>query len=162
MKKTTGYISKKQFRENYGISAKKAKQMLPYIKGARQCSLCHNWEIPTDAKPIYIPNKSFYRKDFKKYAYVMDAISLGFQIHPELSNISNDVCKTIVEELIKSEAIVLINGRNSNSLNYYDYIPSAAYISWKDECIKRKNQMILEILKTIQSITKITSTINTI
>ena len=142
----------KKFANEHHLSQSKIKKMAPYIEGAKQCEFCKRWNLPDDARPIYIPDNRCYKNGYKEYCYVIDAISLNFHIHPILSKLPEDRCHTIVRELKTCGTITLIEGRQENSLNPQDYILSTSYLAWKEQKASEKTKLVIDMLKTVQSI----------
>lgn len=142
-------MTEKQFRQNWQISEAKLLKMAPFIEGARYCPNCGKWEFPENAKAIYIPDKREYRNDaaVKKYAYVLDAICREMELNDQISNIENAVVKTIVRELKKEGWIVLIEGKDDESLYHLDYILSIKLIKWKEVRAAQKRELILQLLR---------------
>ena len=144
------FISEKEFALKHNISRKKVIQMRQHIKGAKECCNCHHWEIPENSKPFFIPNKSYYIKDTKEYCYVMDAIASNMILATPFVDIPKDRCETIVRELKRKGYIVLINGRDDESLLYEDYMIAPGN-NWGSKRVSERNALIIEILKTIQA-----------
>ena len=136
----------KAFACNNKISASKAKAMAPYIDGASQCPCCKKWIVPHDARPIYIPDKRKYSVCARPYCYVLDAIALGMELKSDVSNINGDIVKTVVRELRKNGLIVIIDGREKNSLYHLDYMISLEYANWQERKNEEKSKLICEII----------------
>ena len=146
----------KMFREKWNLSIAKAKKMLPYIDGAEQCPMCKGWDIPENAILIYIPDKRTYSQATKKYCYVMDAIGSTMLLNDNLSMISANEIPQYVRELKQNNLIMVADGRPEDSNDYRDYIPTLKGAEWMDAASKRKNEIITEMLKTIQELAKAT------
>ncbi len=135
-------MTTREFANKKGLSHSKVKKMVPYLVGAIKCPKCKCWIIPDNAKPIYIPDKRKYSKLTKNYCYLVDAIALEMDLHPEISCISPETCETIVRELRKKELIVLKVGKNSESLYHLDYMISLELLNWNDRESKEKSKLI--------------------
>ena len=147
------------FAKKHNISAKKARAMAPYIPMARQCSYCRKWDIPEDAKPIYIAHKQKYGVA-KKYGCVLDAIAFDMQIHENFSRVTLVECQTIVPQLRDKGLIVLKHGCPASSVNYTDYMISFSLAEeWRNKDLQHKTELVIETLKTIQELAKLGTTI---
>jgi len=135
-------MTTRDFANRKGISHSKVKKMAPYLVGAVKCPKCKCWIIPDNAKPIYIPDKRKYSKLAKNYCYLIDAIALEMDLHPEISCISPETCATIVRELREKELISLKVDKNSESLYHLDYIISLKLLNWNDKKSKEKSELI--------------------
>ena len=141
-------MTTKAFAQLKGISLDKAKAMAPYIKGATQCPNCKVWNIPKNAKPIYIPDGRRYSRHARPYCYVLDAIELDMEINFTISCIDEDIYKTVIRELYKNECIVRKENSNVNSLYHLDYMVSLKTVDWQNKKSEEKTKLIYE---TIQS-----------
>lgn len=135
-------MTTREFANRKGISHSKVKKMAPYLVGAVKCPKCKCWIIPDNAKPIYIPDKRKYSKLAKNYCYLIDAIALEMDLHPEISCISPETCATIVRELRKKELITLKVGKNIESLYHLDYVISLKLLTWNYKESKEKSELI--------------------
>ena len=142
----------KQYAKKHELSLQKVKSMLPKLEGIIKCENCGKFTIPADAIPIYIPDKNKYRQDARKFCYVMDAISNKMRFDQELSSISQEECQRCLKILREADFIVLDASSSCDISNPLSYTLSIKGFNWKQSQTKDKNQMILEILKTIQSV----------
>lgn len=144
-----------EYAKKWNITKDRAKLMAPYI-GGYKCPCCNQWNIPDDAQAIYIPDKRKYKKECKKYCYLIDAITQNMKLDEDLSSITNIECRTIVRELRSKNAIVLKDGCNQDSLDYCDYMVSADYLNWKQTKDSEKSELILStIIKCAEAATAI-------
>jgi len=149
----------KKFREKWNLSTEKVKRMLPYIDGAVQCPNCKRWDIPENAVAIYIPDKNKYKEHTKKYCYIMDAIGSKMLLNENLSMISADEIPQYVMELTRNDLIMIASNRPNNSNDYRDYVLTLKGAEWIAAITKRKSEIIIEMLKTIQELAKTTQCI---
>ncbi len=140
-----------EFAKKWNVSKQKAEQMCPHIEGARQCPLCHKWEIPNNAIAIYIPHKRHYKEKFRRHCYVLDAISFGMLLVEELSLISESDCQAIIMQLKNAKLIALKPNCDKDSLSYKDYILQIPD-DWDAKNSGAKVQVITEALKTVQTL----------
>ena len=141
-------MTTKEFAKNKNISERKAKIMAPYIDGAVQCPLCKKWQIPGDATPIYIPNKTYYAEKSKMFCYILDAISLEHIIHPELSCVPEDRFLQLIDLLADGNYITRIN-RNDNRFDCRNYQLTINGAGWLDMKSKEKNEFALNIISIL-------------
>ena len=141
----------KAFAEQKKIPFSKAKQMAPYLAGAAQCPYCKKWEISEIAKPIYIPNKSFYKLRCKKLCYVLDAISLGHIIHPDLSMVGGEEFQKLIQELLKAHYIRETR-KNGNAYDCENYSITIEGYNWFEATTEQKNSMATEIISALLKI----------
>lgn len=134
----------------WGLKETEIRKMCQYIEGAHQRRKHGAWEIPDQAKPIYIPDKRKYKyqKKYKGYIYIMDAITGKMNIILHLLNMSEDEYHTIVRELINNNMIVLLEGRGE-SLSHIDYIPAMQYQNWNEQASFQKVRLISEAIAPV-------------
>ena len=152
-----------QFAKEKGISISKVKKMALYIKGATKCPCCKAWNIPENAMPIYIPDKRNYSLFAKQYCYVMDAISLGMELHPQLSSVDKKSYKTILKELYKHNLIVEKEGTIVENWNYLDFTTTLNAVDWQNKIAKDKSEMICKtIIACANAVTEVSKTVRLI
>ena len=86
----------------------------------------------------------------------MDAIGSKMLLCENLSMVSADELPQYVRELKQNDLIMVADGRPEDSNDYRDYIPTLKGAEWIDAASKRKNEIITEMLKTIQELAKAT------
>ena len=80
------------------------------------------------------------------------------KLDDSLSSITNIECRTIVRELRSKNAIILKDGCDQDSLDYYDYMVSADYLKWKQIKDSEKSELILStIIKCTEATAAIAS-----
>ena len=151
----------KSFREKWNLSTAKAKRMLPYIEGATQCPNCKSWNIPENAVAFYIPDKNKYKTHTKKYCYIMDAIGSKMLLNEDLSMISDNELPQYLMELKRNNLITVANDCLDDSENYRDYVLTLNGAEWMNAITERKNEIIIEMQKTIQELAKATQCVAT-
>ena len=144
------YFSIDQFAKENHISKNKIKKMCPYIQGAYLCPCCKKWIIPENADLFYIPNKNCYNEKTKKYCYIMDAIDQKMLLIEEFTKMKEEECRTFTRELRENGFIRSIDGMEDN-LDYRNYILTLNGAAWKDRKAKEKRELIVALLKTLQS-----------
>ncbi len=148
-------MTTKEFAKNKNISERKVKVMAPYIDGAVQCPLCKKWQMPEDATPIYIPNKTYYAEKSKMFCYILDAISLGHIIHPELSCVPEDSFLPLIDSLADSKYIARKN-INKNAFDCRNYQLTIHGAEWLNMKSKDKSDLasniILALLQTVPAL----------
>jgi hypothetical protein len=153
-------MNEKEFQEKWQISRAKLLKMAPYIEGAKQCPNCKKWEFPDNAVAIYIPDKREHRSavHIKNYAYVMDAIVLKMELMEILSTLSDIEVKTAVRELKKEGLIVLLEGKQDNSLCHLDYMPSIKAVKWQELKAAQKRELLTQIFRAVANTVELIAT----
>ena len=89
----------------------------------------------------------------------MDAIGSKMLLNEDLSMVSADEIPQYLIELKRNNLIMVANGRSDDSEDYRDYILTLVRGEWMDAISKRKNEIIIEMLKTTQEIAKATQSV---
>ena len=153
-------MTEKQFQEKWKISKAKLLKMAPYIEGAKQCPNCKKWEFPDNAAAIYIPDRREYKNNayIRNYAYVMDAITFKMRLTEILSTLSDVEVRTVVRELKKEGLIVLLEGKQENSLFHLDYMPSIKLEKWKELKAVQKRELLIQIVRGVANTIELATT----
>ena len=143
-------ISTKEAAEKWKISDKKVKAMAQYIEGAFECPCCNNWILPDDSMQVYIPDRRHYGKSsLKNYTFILDAIAGRKKIVCELLFLDEVTLRTIVRELNKNGLLIILDGRDENSLEYTDYWIALQYGDWLNKSNQEKLRIVNDFVAAL-------------
>lgn len=146
-----------EYKKKYNYSSKeKALKSLEYVDEKTQCPYCKKFEISENAVGYYIPDKRIMKNsDYRKYYYVLEAISNKQVICEKLTGLNDDECKTILTIFKEMGFVRLIVGKAESSLDYKDYIVAPAGIEWKNKKTKQRIEILLMAFNTLSNVSTI-------
>ena len=128
----------------WNISEKKARKLVDYAG--------YDYDkIPDDCPGIYKIDgrkiKSYEKSGLKEYIVTLDAIVSNCWIVFGKDGIAEEKIRTVVKKLKEKDMIILIDGKNDDSLNYKDYMVDP--FKYSDWCSARSTQKIKLIFECI-------------
>ncbi len=146
-----------EYIKKYNYSSKeKALKSLEYVDEKTQCPYCKKLEISENAVGYYIPDKRIMKNsDYRKYYYVLEAISNKQVIYEKLTGLNDNECKTIVKILKEMGFVRLIVGKAESSLDYKDYLVELAGIEWKNKNAQKRIEILWMAFNTLSNVSTI-------